>query len=130
RWGGLRNFGNILGLKVVTCEAEPRVLDLTGPDILKVAHAYGTNGIIVEAEMPLTAHYEWVDLMVGFDSIIDACAFAEQCALQDGLLLKEISPVAGPLAYDWFNRHRPYIRRREQSVVLIMAAPASVPALV
>ena len=130
RWGGLRAYGNILGLRVITCEAEPRVLDLTGPDILKVAHAYGTNGIIVEAEMPLTAHYDWVDVMVGFDSIIEACAFAEQCALQDGLLLKEISPVAAPLAYDWFNRHRPYIRRREQSVVLIMAAPASVPALV
>jgi FAD/FMN-containing dehydrogenase len=95
RWGGLRNFGNILGLKVVTCEAEPRVLDLKGPDILKVAHAYGTNGIIVEAEMPLTAHYDWVDMMVGFDSIIEACAFAEQVARQDGLLCKENSPVAG-----------------------------------
>ena len=130
RWGGLRNFGNILGLKVVTCEAEPRVLDLRGPDILKVAHAYGTNGIIVEAEMPLTAHYDWVDMMVGFDSILDACAFAEQVALQDGLLCKEISPVAAPVAHDYLNRHRPYIRNREQSVVLLMAAPAAVPALV
>jgi hypothetical protein len=129
RWGGLRAFGNLLGLRVITCEAEPRVLDLTGPDILKVAHAYGTNGIIVEAEIPLTAHYEWVDVMVGFDSIIEACAFAEQAARQDGLLLKEISPVAAPIAHDWFNRHRPYIRNREQSVVLLMAAPAAVPAL-
>ena len=130
RWGGLRAFGNLLGLKVITCEEEPRVLDLRGPDILKVAHAYGTNGIIVEAEIPLTIHHDWVDLMVGFDSIIDACAFAEQCARQDGLLLKEISPVAAPIAHDWFNRHRPYIRSREQSVVLLMAAPAAVPALV
>ncbi|HEV7276235.1 MAG TPA: FAD-binding oxidoreductase [Devosiaceae bacterium] len=130
RWGGLRNFGNILGLKVITCEAEPRVLDLRGPDILKVAHAYGTNGIIVEAEIPLAAHYDWVDMMVGFDSIIDACAFAEQVALQDGLLCKEISPVAAPVAHDYFNRHRPYIRSREQSVVLLMAAPAAVLALV
>jgi len=24
RWGGLRNLGSILGLKIVTCEAEPR----------------------------------------------------------------------------------------------------------
>ena len=110
RWGGLRDFGNLLGLKVITCEAEPRVLDLIGPDILKVAHAYGTNGIIVEAEIPLTAHYDWVDVMVGFDSIIDACAFAEQLARQDGLLCKEISPVAAPVAHDYFNRHRPYIR--------------------
>jgi FAD/FMN-containing dehydrogenase len=129
RWGGLRNFGNILGLKVITCEAEPRVLDLRGPDILKVAHAYGTNGIIVEAEVPLTAAYKWVDIMVGFDSIIDACAFAEQVALQDGLLCKEISPIAAPIPYDFFNRHRPYIRHRDQSVVLLMAAPAAAAAL-
>jgi FAD/FMN-containing dehydrogenase len=130
RWGGLRNFGNILGLKVVTCEAEPRVLDLKGPDILKVAHAYGTNGIIVECEMPLAAHYDWVDMLVGFDSVMDAVAFAEQVALQDGLLCKEISPVAAPLPYDYFNRHRPFIKSREQSVVLLMVAPAAVPAMV
>ena len=72
RWGGLRNFGNILGLKVITCEATPRVLDLVGPDILKVAHAYGTNGIIVEVEMPLATAHDWVDVMVGFDSVLDA----------------------------------------------------------
>ncbi len=130
RWGGLRAFGNLLGLKVITCEETPRVLDLTGPDILKVAHAYGTNGVIVEAEVPLTAAYDWVDAMVGFDSMLEACAFAEQCARQDGLLLKEISPVAAPVPFDWFNRHRPYIKHRDQSVVLLMAAPASMPAFV
>ena len=129
RWGGLRAFGNLLGLKVITCEETPRVLDLTGPDILKVAHAYGTNGIIVEAELPLAPACEWVDVMVGFDSILDACAFGEQCARQDGILLKEIAPVAAPVPHDWFNRHRPYIKHRDQSVVLIMAAPASLPAL-
>jgi FAD/FMN-containing dehydrogenase len=129
RWGGLRAFGNLLGLRVITAEAEPRVLDLTGPDILKVAHAYGTNGIIVEAEIPLCEHHDWVDVMVGFDSIIDACTFAEQLARQDGLLCKEISPVAAPVAHDYFNRHRGYLRSREQSVVLIMAAPVAMPAL-
>src|SRR3954454_13627811 len=69
RWGGLRAFGNLLGLKVITCEAEPRVLDLVGPDIIKVAHAYGTNGIIVEVEIPLSTAHDWVDVMVGFDTI-------------------------------------------------------------
>jgi FAD/FMN-containing dehydrogenase len=129
RWGGLRNFGNILALKVITCEQEPRELEFTGPDVLKVAHAYGTNGIIVEAEMPLTAAYDWVDFMAGFDSIIDACAFAEAVAHQDGLLLKEIAPVAAPAPYDFFNRHRPYIRDRNQSVVCMMVAPFAVDAL-
>ena len=129
RWGGLRMRGNILGRKVITCEAEPRVLESTGTDILKVAHAYGTNGIIVEVEMPLTAAYDWVDYMAGFDSIIEACAFAEAVALQDGILLKEIAPVAAPVPYDYFNRHRPYIRHRDQSVVCMMVAPFAVEAL-
>jgi FAD/FMN-containing dehydrogenase len=129
RWGGLRAFGNLLGLKVITCEETPRILDLTGPDILKVAHAYGTNGIIVEAEIPLAPAHDWVDVMVGFNSIMEACAFSEQAARQDGLLLKEISPVAAPLPFDWFNRHKPYMKSRDQSVVLLMAAPVAVPAL-
>ncbi len=130
RWGGLRNLGNVLGLKVITCEAEPRELEFhRQPTSLKVAHAYGTNGIIVEAEMPLTAAYEWVDFMAGFDSIIDAVAFAQAVALQDGILLKEIAPVAAPVPYDYFNRHRPFIRHRGQSVVVMMAAPVAVEAL-
>ena len=120
RWGGLRNFGNILAIKVITCEAEPRELEFRGTDILKVAHAYGTNGIIVEVEMPLTVAYEWIDVIAGFDSAVEAVAFAEALAQQDGILLKELSPIAAPVPYDYFNRHRPYLKGRDQSVVCIM----------
>lgn len=128
RWGGLRALGSILGLKIITCEEEPRELDLVGEDILKVAHAYGTNGIIVEAEMPLTEAHDWIDVLVGFDDFIDAAAFSEKLARQDGILLKELSPCAAPIPQDYFNRHKPYIKDG-QSVVLIMVAPVSVEAL-
>lgn len=128
RWGGLRNLGSILGLKVITCEAEPRELDLKGEDILKVAHAYGTNGIIVEAEMPLAPAYEWVDMMVGFDHFMDACRFGQAVALQDGLLVKEVAPCAAPIPEAYFNRHKPYIRDG-QSVVLLMVAPVALEAM-
>jgi FAD/FMN-containing dehydrogenase len=50
------------------------VLELTGEDLHKVAHAYGTNGIITEVEMPLTAAYDWVDVIVGFDSFMGAAS--------------------------------------------------------
>lgn len=126
RWGGLRNFGNILGLKVITCEAEPRALEFTGPETLKVAHAYGTNGIIVEAEMPLAAAYDWVDFMAGFDSFMEACAFGQAVAQEDGLLVKEVAPIAAPVPWDYFNRHRPYMEHRDQSVVCMMVAPFAV----
>ena len=128
RWAGLRAFGNILGLKIITCEQTPRELDLTGKDILKVAHAYGTNGIIVEVEMPLTQSYDWVDIMVGFDDYIDACRFAEAVALQDGLLVKEVAACAAPIPETYFTRHKSYVRSG-QSAVLLMVAPVALAAM-
>ena len=76
-WGGLRDLGNILRLRVVTMEAEPRVLELSAWDLQKVSHAYGTNGIITEVEMPLAPAYDWVDVIVGYDDYMDAVKFAD-----------------------------------------------------
>ncbi|MBD8065126.1 FAD-binding oxidoreductase [Devosia sp. PTR5] len=128
RWAGLRAFGNILGLKVITCEETPRELDLVGKDILKVAHAYGTNGIIVEVEMPLTQSHQWIDVMVGFPDCIAACRFAEAVGLQDGLLVKEVGICAAPIAQDYFNRHKAYVRPG-QSIVILMVAPVAIEAM-
>ena len=77
-WGGLRDFGNIIRLRVVTMEAEPRALELTGEDLHKVTHAYGTNGIITEIEMPLAPAYDWVDAIVGFDRFDQAASYAQR----------------------------------------------------
>lgn len=125
RWGGLRNLGNVLRLRIVTMEAEPRILDLTGWDLHKVMHAYGTNGIITEVEMPLTAAYDWVDVVLGFDDYMDAVRFADLSAHQDGLLFKEFATVAAPVPHDYFLRHKKFLRR-EQSVALVMVAPQAV----
>jgi FAD/FMN-containing dehydrogenase len=125
RWGGLRNIGNVLGLRVVTMEASPRILDLAGWDLMKVMHAYGTNGIITEVEIPLDASYDWVDIIVGFDQYMDAVRFADLVAHQDGLLVKELSTVAAPVPYDYFLRHQKFLRR-DQSVALLMVAPHAV----
>jgi FAD/FMN-containing dehydrogenase len=121
-WGGLRDLGNILRLRVVTMEAEPRVLEMQGFDLQKVMHAYGTNGIITEVEFPLDAAYDWVDVMVGFEDYMRAVAFADLLANQDGLLFKEVATVAAPVPHDYFLRHQKFLRR-EQSVVLLMVAP-------
>jgi FAD/FMN-containing dehydrogenase len=121
-WGGLRDFGNIIRLKVVTMEASPQVLDLTGEDLHKVSHAYGTNGIIVEAEMPLAPAYEWIDVLVGFATLGAAAAFANDVGEADGLLKKQLAVMAAPVPHDMFNRHRPFLPR-DQHVVCAMIAP-------
>ncbi|MBS8262646.1 FAD-binding oxidoreductase [Roseibium polysiphoniae] len=121
-WGGLRDAGNVIRLRVLTMEAEPRVLEMTGEDLQKVMHAYGTNGVITEVEMPLTASYDWVDVLVGFDAFMDSVHFADALGNQDGLLLKEIAPIAAPVPHDYFLRHQKFIRK-DQSVVVCMVAP-------
>ncbi|MDH6232631.1 FAD/FMN-containing dehydrogenase [Mesorhizobium soli] len=126
-FGGLRDFGNVLRLRVVTMEAEPRVLDLTGEDLHKVTHAYGTNGIITEVEMPLTASYDWVDVIVGFDSFVSAARYGNVLGCQDGLLTKLITPIAAPVPQDYFKRHQRFFRPG-QSICLVMVAPHSLDA--
>jgi FAD/FMN-containing dehydrogenase len=120
-WGGLRDLGNVLRLRVVTMESPPRVLELSGWDLHKVMHAYGTNGIITEVEIPLDVASDWIEIIAGFDDWIDAVRFADLVGNQDGLLLKEVAPIAAPVPYDYFLRHQKFLRR-DRSVVLLMVA--------
>lgn len=129
RWGGLRDLGNVIRLRIVTMEAEPKVADLTGADVLKVMHAYGTNGIITEVEMPLTASYDWIDAIVGFDDFMAAARFGYELAVQDGILAKLVTPIAAPVPYDYFKRHQKFFRR-DQSIVVCMIAPHAMDAFV
>ncbi|WP_436639296.1 FAD-binding oxidoreductase [Microbaculum sp. FT89] len=129
RWGGLRDLGNVLRLRVVTMEETPRVLELDGWDLQKVSHAYGTNGVITEVEIPLTAAYDWVDVIVGFDDFMDAARYGNALGTHDGLLLKLVTPIAAPIPHDYFLRHRKFIPEGK-SVCLVMVAPHAVESLI
>ena len=121
-WGGLRDFGNVLRLRVMTLEAEPRTLELTGEDLHKAVHAYGTNGVIVEVEAPLAPRYDWADIIVGFDGFDAAATYALALGEQDGILKKLITVVAAPAPHAYFLRHRAFIPEGA-SVVILMIAP-------
>ncbi|MER9161284.1 FAD-binding oxidoreductase [Mesorhizobium sp. M0715] len=127
-FGGLRDFGNVLRLRVVTMEAEPKALELTGEDLHKVTHAYGTNGIISEVEMPLTAAYEWIDVIVGFDAFMDAARYGNALACQDGILTKLITPIAAPVPQLYFKRHQKFLQQG-QSICVVMVARHGLDAL-
>jgi FAD/FMN-containing dehydrogenase len=124
RWGGLRDTGNILRLRVVTMEASPRVLEIAGDDLHKVSHAYGTNGIITEVEMPLGPSYDWIDVVVGFDGLSAAAAYANAVGEADGLLIKELGVIAAPVPHDYFLRHQKYLPR-DKHIAIAMVAPHS-----
>lgn len=128
RWGVLRDLGNVMRLRIVTMEAEPRVLDLTGEEIHRVSHAYGTNGIITELELPLTTAYDWVGLFVTLDDFAAANRYAYDLACEDGILSKLVTVFEAPIAQDYFQRVSPHVAPG-QAVLALMVAPHAMAAL-
>src|SRR6056297_4073301 len=120
-WGSLRDVGNIIRLRVVTMEAEPRILEFTGEELARVSHAYGTNGIITEVEMPLAPAYDWTGVFVAFDDFAPAMAFAEEVANEDGILIKLATVFEAPTAHAYFQRVRPHVDEGTHLVALMVA---------
>ncbi len=123
-WGALRDLGNIIRLRVVTMEAEPRVLEFRGEELARVSHAYGTNGIITEIEMPLAPAYDWVDVFVALDDFGDAMRLADDLGNEDGILKKLISAFEAPLPSKYFQRVAPHVEEGT-SLLGLMIAPQS-----
>lgn len=122
RWGGLRDAGNIIRARIATMDGEtPTVMELTGGEIAKASHAYGTTGIITEVEMPLAPAYDWVDTLTVFDALEPAVRFGERLAGADGLLLKNVAVVDGGIT-PYFRRHAPYLPAGK-AVAIVVAAP-------
>jgi FAD/FMN-containing dehydrogenase len=118
-WGLLRDRGNIISARVLTMEEEPRILELRGDAIQQVNHAYGTNGIITELEMPLAAAHRWCELIVTFQDFMTAVRFADLLAHEDGLLKKLVTPVAAPVGHQYL---RPELLGPDDHCVLLLVA--------
>lgn len=128
RYGQLRDQGSVLALEVVTCEPEPRLIELRGADIGKALHAYGTTGIVVEVELALAPAYPWVETIAAFEDFATAARFAQALGEDDGIFLKLDSLMAWPLPR--------YFRGLDQGalpegrhVVFIMVAAANAPSV-
>ncbi|WP_299736623.1 FAD-binding oxidoreductase [uncultured Roseobacter sp.] len=123
-WGSLRDLGNIIRLRVVTMEEEPRVLEFRGEELARVSHAYGTNGIITEIEMPLAPAYDWVEMFVAADDFMAAARFADELANEDGILIKLATVFEAPIAKDYFQRVAPHVEK-DTNLIGLMVAPHS-----
>lgn len=84
-YGVLRDRGNILGLEVVSVEEAPKIAELRGDDVNFVHHAYGTNGIMTEVEMPLAPAWPWIEGIIVFDDFMRSIEFGYALATSDGI---------------------------------------------
>ena len=120
-WGILRDRGNLLGLEVVSIEEEPRIVQLSGDRVNLVHHAYGTNGIVTEVEMPLATAWPWREEIVVFPDFMTAVRFAHVLATSDGLVKKLVSVLSGQIV-DMMRALRPFGRPGKDGIVLAMIA--------
>lgn len=129
RWGGLRNPKNIRRLRLVTMEETPRILDLTGEDISKAAHAYGVNGVIVEVELPVDPATDWVDVLIGVDGFENSCRLAVIIGESDEILSRMISNFEASIPAAYFLRHRPFLKEGE-ALLAVTVSTATIDRLV
>ena len=91
QFGGLRARGNVRALRLVTMEADPQILELRDDDVMPAVHAYGTNGIITELEMPLARSWPWREVAVSFAEVGAAVAFGGALGEADGIVKKLVA---------------------------------------
>jgi FAD/FMN-containing dehydrogenase len=96
-YGILHDRGNIAGLQVVSVEETPRVVELRGSEVNRVHHAYGTNGIITEIEMPLAPAYRWREAIVEFRHFMQVVRFLIAFCQEQGLTKKLATGNGWPL---------------------------------
>lgn len=103
-YGGIAYGDNMVSCTILTVEPEPQVIKIEGPECLKVIHTYGTNGILIEAEMRLApkrtyqqlifSHPDWSTLFDWTDRIAQDRSIAKRLVTQFDA---EIVPAFKPL---------------------------------
>ena len=119
-YGMLRDRGNLHAVRVVTLEDEPRVIELRGDAVQKVNHAYGTNGVITELEIPLGPAYSWAEMIVTFDDFMTAARFGQRLGESDGIIKKLISIHAWPIP-SYFTALQAYLPTNQHCALLMIA---------
>ncbi|MDB5553320.1 MAG: putative FAD-linked oxidoreductase, partial [Rhizobium sp.] len=73
--GIIRDSGMIQSLKIMTVEESPKIMTLSGADVGFVFHAWGTTGIILEAQLKLVPAVKWIDCIATFPTYGDTIGF-------------------------------------------------------
>jgi FAD/FMN-containing dehydrogenase len=121
-WGQISDPGAVLAVEVVTVEHAPRVIELTGRDVLKVMHAYGVNGIITEVEVPLAPSHPWCERIATFPSLSAAARCAQTFTECDGIA-KKLVTVHDPQVVRYLRRLATYAEPDHAMAIVMVSEP-------
>ncbi len=95
--GPLASTGNVLGVRAMTIEPEPKTVELRAPEALLLHHVYGTNGLVLELEVGLAPAHPWLEAIVCFEGFDAAIEFADTLAAAPGIVKKSVTLLAAPI---------------------------------
>jgi FAD/FMN-containing dehydrogenase len=95
--GGLRDFGTVRAIDVVTMEDPPRIVHHEGEAVHEILHAWGTNGIITRIWLALTPSVDWAQCVVAFNTFDRAFDFSERIASSDEWTKRLVTPFEWPI---------------------------------
>lgn len=90
-YGPLAARGNVLGIKAITIEEEPKLVELRGAEALAMHHLWGTNGLVLEIELALAPAVDWQEHLVVFESFDGALDFGQAVAAGPGIVKREVA---------------------------------------
>ena len=97
-YGPLGAPGNVLGIRAMTIEADPQMIELRGPEAMRMHHLWGTNGLVLELEVALAPTHPWLETLVTFDQFERALQFADKLANAPGIVKREIAFFGAPIS--------------------------------
>jgi FAD/FMN-containing dehydrogenase len=125
--GGLRDFGTVRAIEVVTMDAEPRILKYEGEKVHDILHAWGTNGIISRIWLALTPAVEWAQCAIAFDTFDGAFSFAETVASSEAWTKRLVTVFEWPIPS--FLSPVKQVVREGKALIFFMIAAAQLDAL-
>ena len=126
-FGPLASTGNVLGVRAMTIEPEPKAVELRAPEALLLHHVYGTNGLVLELEVGLAPAHPWLESIVCFPGFDAAIEFADALASAPGIVKKSVTLLAAPIP-DILMQATPLMAGQMDAgshAVFVVVAPAS-----
>ena len=127
RHGVISDGEMVRSLKVLTAEQEPTIRELEGEACADYLHAYGINGLIVEAVINLAPKLPWDQVLFSGNDLETVFGFAVELGSQDRFDLRLLNFQQWPIP-SFFKPIRSKLKDGEH-IVQIEVASSQLPAL-
>jgi FAD/FMN-containing dehydrogenase len=118
--GGLRDFGTVQAIELITMEDEPRLVKHEGDAVHEILHAWGTNGIITRIWFRLAPKVRWAQCAVAFDSFDTAYTFSERIAVSNEWMKRLVTTFEWPIP-GFFSPIRSLVREGKALIFFMVA---------